>query len=174
MQLEKLALMNSGRRAAMDVAGAIAMVKGSELGKLIIMGRAAEDGHSVDALRSMIAGLMLDKFPKYAEGLALAITNEVICPNHCRNCRGRGWVYSYKGDRDLSLIAKNEIIELDEISCECCDGRGLDWFPNKYRARIAGIDWRTWRRNEFGELVKLWSYELEKEAGDAAKKFAKQ
>lgn len=166
MRIERIALLNSGRRGCMDVAAALAMANGSEIGKLILMGRAADDWVSIFKLRDIIELSIDPRYKKYANGLAIVIANEIVFINYCRECHGTGKKYVYKQEwRE---------VKLDVTVCDNCLARGWHWFPNRYRARLGDITWGTWRYNGLGDIVEAYTYELEKLAGEAEKHLSKQ
>lgn len=167
MQVEKIALLSSGRRGSMDVAAALAMMRDCDIGKLILLGRVNGDDKASNLLKEIIAGELRPTIGHRADHIARVICLEVIGQDHCPGCDGR------TTQTKILFKAKDEI-ERIEVECKDCSGSGIKWRSGRERARVAGIPRRTWRDNAYCELVTAWALALEKEAGDAQKKFAAQ
>lgn len=162
MQVEKLALMNSGRAGAMDVAAGLAMVKGSQIGKLILLSRAAEDSESMFKLFNVIRRIFGNE--SNAPGLAWVVVFEVVNPNKCSKCFGRGLVLESGAHFDCE----------HKVTCDKCNGSGVGWSSTRSMAKRAGYNETTFRRKKLDKLIKEWVITLEHEATDAAKKFRQQ
>ncbi|CAH6910656.1 conserved hypothetical protein [Vibrio chagasii] len=143
----------------MDVAGALAMAKDCEIGKLVLVAKVADDKAEFEILVKALEAILKHDQGGKAKGLALVIATEIINPLHCARCHGRGTVMKYE---NMTVL------------CEHCHGYGIKWRSSRNRARLAEIPITTWSRRNFSKLVSDWVLLIEKEVGHAEKKLMPQ
>lgn len=143
------------------------MMKNCDIGTLILLGRVNYDEKSIGLLEGIISLALVKDLHQRAEGVARVIVRELVDPDHCPKCNGHKRLVKI----DLQDINQPKRIE---VPCDDCVELGVKWRSSRIRARIAGIPRRTWRDWELCEVVTAWALALEKEAGEATKKFAKQ
>lgn len=167
MKVEQLAAMNTGRRSSMDVAGALAMIKDCNIGKLILLARVNGDVKSEVMLCRLVYETLRRDLGIKAEGVAKVIVYELVYPITCKVCEGRKTITRLRFNLD-------QMPEVIEKPCYDCNQMGIHWRSSRERSKIANIARRTWRDHALCDVVTGWALALEREAGEAMKKFSMQ